>query len=517
MAQRRRGRVSARQAMHARRAAPPSVDPAPPGPIGGQYRPLSDAQVAQVVDAALEILATIGMGDAPQVLVDQAVSKGASLGEGNRLLFSRAMIEDIIDGAAKQFVLPGRDPSTDIEVGGDRVYFGTGGAAVRTLDLETHVYRASTISDLHNLTRLVDALSNVSWCTRCCVATDIEDILSLDLHTAFALLANTSKPVGTSFTIAEHVDPIVDMFDYALGGEGAFRKRPFCKAHVSPVISPLRFGEDAVAVALACMRRGVIVNNIVAAQSGATSPATPAGMLATTLAETLAALAMINVFEPGYPMIFSNWPLVIDLRTGAFAGGGGEIALLNDASAQLSNHLGLPSGAACSMSDAKAIDAQMGMEKALTSVAVGLSGCNMIYESSGMTASLLGASFEAFVLDNDMLGHVYRLLRGVEIDSDSLDISAIREAVLGEGHFLGGQQTLDAMQRDYFYPKLADRDDPDTWSRSGARDAWQRAREEAKRILAEHRPRPLRDGIEQELRRRLKLPESGFGSPGLAR
>jgi len=324
--------------------------------------------------------------------------------------------------------------------------------------------RPSTLADLHDFTRLIDALPNVSWFTRCCVATDLPDNFDLDRQTAYALLRNTGKPVGTSFTLAEYVDPIIDLFDYALGGEGEFRKRPFCKAHISPVISPLRYGEDAVEVAIACMRRGVIINNIVAAQSGATSPATPAGMLATTLAETLAALVMVNVFEPGYPMIFSNWPLVIDLRTGAFAGGGGEIALLNAASAQLSNHFGLPSGAACSMSDAKAIDAQMGMEKALSATAVGLSGCNMVYESSGMAASLLGASFEAFVLDNDMLGHVYRLMRGVEVNSDTLSLDAIREAVFGEGHFLGGQQTLDAMQRDYFYPKLADRDEPRTWA-----------------------------------------------------
>jgi len=491
--------------MHAKRAAPPPVNPAPPGPPGGQYRPLSDADIVQLVDAAFDILATIGMAEAPQVLIDQACAKGATLTADRRLLFSRAMVEDIVDGAAKRFVYPGRDPATDIEVGGDAVYFGTGGAAVQTLDLDDAVYRPSTLADLHDFTRLIDALPNVSWFTRCCVATDLPDNFDLDRQTAYALLRNTGKPVGTSFTLAEYVDPIIDLFDYALGGEGEFRKRPFCKAHISPVISPLRYGEDAVEVAIACMRRGVIINNIVAAQSGATSPATPAGMLATTLAETLAALVMVNVFEPGYPMIFSNWPLVIDLRTGAFAGGGGEIALLNAASAQLSNHFGLPSGAACSMSDAKAIDAQMGMEKALSATAVGLSGCNMVYESSGMAASLLGASFEAFVLDNDMLGHVYRLMRGVEVNSDTLSLEAIREAVFGEGHFLGGQQTLDAMQRDYFYPKLADRDEPRTWALNGASDAWTRARDEARRILAEHRPLPLPEKRDRDIRAKLGL------------
>ena len=120
---------------------------------------------------------------------------------------------------------------------------------------------------------------------------------------------------------------------------------------------------------------------------------------------------MVNLFAPGYPMIFSNWPFVIDLRSGAFCGSGGEISLLNAAAAQLAKHIGVPCGVASSMADAKAVDAQMGMEKALSALACGLAGANLVYESSGMMASLLGASFEAFVLDDEMLSYVYRVLR----------------------------------------------------------------------------------------------------------
>ena len=39
--------------------------------------------------------------------------------------------------AAKTFTLHGRDEARSIEVGGDRVHFGTGGAAVQTLDLDS--------------------------------------------------------------------------------------------------------------------------------------------------------------------------------------------------------------------------------------------------------------------------------------------------------------------------------------------------------------------------------------------
>ena len=214
---------------------------------------------------------------------------------------------------------------------------------------------------------------------------------------------------------------------------------------------------------------------------------------------------MVHAIQPGYPMIFSNWPLVIDLRTGAFSGGSGETAVLNAASAQLSNWLGLPSGVASSMTDAKAIDAQYGMEKGITSITAALAGGNLIYESSGMTASLLGASFEAFVLDDEMHSHTYRALRGIEVTEDSLGFDAICEAVLGEGHFLGGAQTLAAMERDYFYPSLADRDDPRTWTLNGAEDAWTRARNRARSILDTHQPEYLTPEQEQKIRTEFKI------------
>ena len=501
----RRGTQSSREAMHAMRAKPQAIDPCPPGQIGGRYKPLSEADCNAIYDTALKILEDLGMGESPQVLIDQAVKKGAFVNDKNRLCFPRGMVEEVIAGSCKSFTLYGRDPKHDFTVGGDRVYFGTGGAAVQTLDIETGAYRPSTLRDLYDFSRLIDTLKNVAWFTRCCVATDVPDNFDLDINTAYALIKGTTKPIGTSFFVAEHVEPVIKMFDMVLGGEGRFRQRPFCKAHISPVISPLRYGADAVEVAIKCIELGVPLNNIIAAQSGATSPATIAGMLTSTLAETLAALVMVNVFAPGYPMIFSNWPFVIDLRTGSFAGSGGEISLLNAASAQLSNWLGLPSGVASSMADAKAVDAQMGMEKALSSLAVGLAGGNMIYESSGMMASLLGVSFEAFMIDDEMLSHVYRILRGVEVNDDTMGFEAIREAIEGEGHFLGASHTMESMQRDHYYPKLSDRLEPRTWAESGKQDMWERAKLSAEQILSSHHPEYITPEIDQQIRQQFKI------------
>jgi hypothetical protein len=88
--------------------------------------------------------------------------------------------------------------------------------------------------------------------------------------------------------------------------------------------------------------------------------------------------------------------------------------------------------------DVKTIDAQYGVEK-------------------GMTAALLGASFEAFVLDDEMHAMTYRVLRGIEVSDKNLAFDAICAAISGDGHFLGSNQTYGAAERDYHYPTLANR------------------------------------------------------------
>ena len=491
--------------MLAMRSAGPERDPCPPGQIGGSYRPLAESEMRRIHDTALDLLEKLGMGDVPPRLRADLLAAGAIDNGSGRVLFPPDLVKGAVDRAAKTFVLHGRDPDRSIEIGGNRVYFGTGGAAVQTLDLDTGVYRPSTLADLHDFARLQDTLANISWFTRCCVATDVPDSFDLDVNTAYALLKNTTKPTATSFTLAEHVAPIVEMLDIAAGGPKEFSRRPFMKAHISPVISPMRYGDDAVGVVYECIRHSIPISCITAAQAGATAPATLAGFLAQSLAETLASLVMVNAIQPGFPMVFSNWPLVIDLRTGAFSGGSGETALLNAASAQLSNWLGLPSGVACSMTDAKAIDAQYGMEKGLTSMAAALAGGNLIYESSGMTASLLGASFEAFVLDDEMHSNTYRAMRGIEVTEENLAFETICDTVLGAGHFLGSQHTYAAMERDYFYPLLADRDETRTWAEKGARDAWSRARSNAQAILRNHQPNYLTDAQDRVIRKRFNI------------
>ena len=484
----------------------PKPNPCPPGQRGGAFSPLNDGDIQLIITSSLYLLENLGMGNVPKKFAEQAIRRGAFMNDKKRLCFPPALIEDIIANACKKFTFFGRNEKYHLQIGVDKTYFGTGGAAVQVLDLGSNNYRNSTLQDLYDFTRLSDYLTNISWFTRCCVATDINDLCDLDFLTAYALFKGTEKPVGTSFSYPQHVDVVMDMVNYSMG-DGNFQKTPCMKAHISPIVSPMRYGEDAILVSEACIRHSIPLNVIIAAQAGATAPAPLAAMLTQTTAETLAALAMVDILSPGYPLIFSNWPFVLDLRTGSFSGGGGEIALLNAGAAQISNHLGLISGISACMSDAKSPNNQMGVEKAITALTAGLAGGNMVYEAAGMTAALLGASFQSFVLDDEMLSHVYRIMRGIEVSSDNIDLDRIEKAILGEGHFLGGAQTLESMQRDYFYPEIADRTSPAMWEQLGSVDVKELARMKVVEIFEKHRPNYLGDK-DADIRRKMKNPPS---------
>ncbi len=81
----RRRRGGSRKAMLAKRSKPPAINPAPAGPVGGQYRPLAQSQLQQIYDTALRMLAELGMGDAPPALTRQALDRGATINDLGRL------------------------------------------------------------------------------------------------------------------------------------------------------------------------------------------------------------------------------------------------------------------------------------------------------------------------------------------------------------------------------------------------------------------------------------------------
>ncbi len=491
----RAGRIAVREAVPER-----DRRPVRPGLPAGRFKPLTDNDMAQVFDTALRLLEDVGMGDPLDEFIEAALPLGARVDDSGRLRLPRSIVERTIETAAKEWIWHGFDDDRSVHVGGEHVYFGTSGAAVLMYDHVTGTFRESLAQDVYDCGRLVDTLDNLHFYVRTVVARDLVETRDLDLTTAYAVMRSTTKPGGSSWFDPRWVYETVDMLDMALGGPGEFSKRPVMAANNTFVVPPLRFAPESAKCLVAQVRTGMPINLLSAGQAGATAPAALAGALTQALAECLGGLTFVNLLSPGHPCLLGMWPFVSDLRTGAMSGGSGEEGILNAAAAQVGHWLGLPTGVAAGMTDSKVNDAQDGYEKGLNVALAGHAGANIVYESAGMLASLLACSFEALVIDNDMLGAINRTVRGIEVNTDTLSADLIAEVIAGPGHFLGSQQTLELMETEYLYPLVSNRDTPEDWTDAGSRPAHDVAHDQVTATLENHWPSHISPAVDKAIR-----------------
>ena len=493
--QRRTGRRSrSTSAPHA------TLPPIYPGMMGGRFCPLTNVEVLRTHELALKLLEDLGLSQLTPTLEMRAVAAGCRVDSDGRVHFPRALVEDVIANSRRSFTLHGLDPAHDIEIGGKRVHTGTGGAAPTIMDFDTGKYRESTVADLYDIARLVDQLDNIHWYHRSIVARDADTILDLDINTTYACLSGTTKSIAVSYTHGDSVRAVQPMLDVVAGGEGKYRERPFCTAVCCHVVPPMRFATESCDALEAAVLAGMPILLVSAGQAGATAPAALAGAVAQACAECLAGLILCYLIDPHFRGIFAPWPFVSDLRTGAMSGGSGEQALLSAACAQMANFYDLPNSVPAGMTDSKVPDAQSGGEKGYTIALAAHAGATMIHECAGMHASLMGTSFESYVLDNDLLGAILRTVKGIEVNDDTLNFDVIRDTVMGAGHYLGHPQTFARMKTDYVYPTLADRRSTNEWQQAGARDVREVAREHVKRILNNHYPQHINPAIDDKIR-----------------
>lgn len=485
-----------------RRSTASSVPPVPESALfrGGRYRPLRSDDCTRIINAAFTILENTGVGAAPDWLTPLLLERGARQRADGRITFASDVIERALNRASHRVSLPGFDENRGLDIGNSYVHVGTGGAAVQTLDAATGEYRQSNLIDLYQMMRVLEHCESVHYGIRPMIARDMSTPLDLDVNTAFACLKATSKPIGISFDSAAHVEKVTGMFDLALGGERQFRKQPFCFAVIVHIVSPLCFAGEGVDVIRAAIDAGMPLQICTAGQAGATSPASLAGALAQGLAESIAGAMVVDAIQPGHPCIYAFLPFISDLRTGAMTGGSGESAVANAAAAQLLQCLDMPATVSAGMTDSKIEDVQAGYEKGYSITLAAQAGADMINLSVGMLGSIMVASAESLLIDNEMCGAILRTVRGIEVSDELLDLDSIERVVCGEGHFLGEPQTLQLMKTEYVYPALGDRQSVADWLEGGGTQIWDRARQQVSKILTETEPTHLSSNAETRIR-----------------
>jgi trimethylamine--corrinoid protein Co-methyltransferase len=182
-----------------------------------------------------------------------------------------------------------------------------------------------------------------------------------------------------------------------------------------------------------------------------------------------------------------------------FLGGAVENGLINAAGSVIAQYLGLPNYTLGGISDSKVVDVQNGYEKAISNLLIGLAGSNVIHAAAGLTEFAMMLSYKQFVIDNEILGMVMRAVRGIEVTDETIALDVYRKVGPG-GNFLSDPHTVKWMRKEFFIPKLSDRQLREIWEKAGRPTAEEKAAAMAKQILREHKPLGLPEDLDHQLR-----------------
>lgn len=457
-----------------------------------RLRFLSDEDVQAMHKATLQVLSDVGVIWTHKPSLKILTDAGCAVKE-NRVYFPPDLVMNSVAQAHKRPCIRGRDETVHT-LGDGNVYFHNLGGARDVYDARTGTRRIATEQDVIDSTRLLDALPNAHTITPFFTPRDVPgELMSLFMyrHT----VPHTTKPVqGPGIQFAEEVKYAVEMAQ-VLGTQPQE-----LSLSLSPV-SPLTIHDPAAAAIVEMAKAGVICANLPAPTGGATSPMTITGSIVQQSAETLALLVLAQIVNPGCGIVYCGRLGMLEPRTGLIWGGV-ELGLSSAATVQLGHYYGFAVNVYGFSTNAHTLDAQNAFERGLNAAIPALAGADELSGIGEMEAGVMG-SYAQMVLDNELVGSVLRLRKGLSADVDHLAVEIIGNVMSGTRNYLGQKHTLKHLRAgEVALTKLAERNSWDTWEEKLERKQMaDHAIDEAERLLREHAVPPLEPQQEKELDR----------------
>jgi trimethylamine--corrinoid protein Co-methyltransferase len=471
-----------------------------------QFRVLSDRQIETLYQATLECLDRTGVNVLNAEARDLLAGAGARL-EGVRAYIPPHIIQDAVASNPRSFTIWGRDGKHRMQIVHDRVYYGPGPTCTYFVDPQTGLRRKTRRGDPGLTARVCDALDNVDYVMSLGLIDDVTPHLA-PVYEFAEMLANTGKPV---LPWGYGPDNVADIYEIALavaGSEDAFRRRPFF-AFFATFQSPLVQTNEDLANAFRAAERGIPVVFVGGGAAGSSGPVTGAGTLVISLAGALTSLAITQLKVRGAPVCIGGVPQAMDLRTSRPSYGSPEMSLFSAAMSDVTRYLGLPFMGTAGASESKVLDLQAAIESTVQVLLSGLSGATMVHDVGFLDCADIG-SLEMLVMNDEIIAMARRIMRGIEINDDTLMLDLIDRVGPG-GEFISTKETARRCRAEIWSPTLMDRDAWVIWESAGSRTMNDRIQTRLRSILAIHEPPPLPEGAAERIEEILREAEARSG------
>ncbi|MHA2046678.1 MAG: trimethylamine methyltransferase family protein [Candidatus Thorarchaeota archaeon] len=406
-----------------------------------------------------------------------------------------SLLEDSIRKVPSTFNMYTRDGKKDWKVGTDKVIYNPASSAVNFKDRKTREIRRGTTQDIIELVQLVENLEHIEFQSTALVPSDVPESIS-GLFRLYLSLKHANKPVVTGAFSKEGLNEMKLLLEISAGGSDELAKKPRAIFDCCP-ISPMNWGDEASQNLLDCADAGIPAAIVPAPLSGATSPVTIHGTLVQTNCEILAGVVLSQLKKPGAPIIYGGAPASFDMKYATPRFGAVEAMITSCASSELGKHYGFPTHSYMGSSDSKQVDAQSGFESGMGTILGALAQVNII-SGPGMLAHLNCQSLEKLVIDNELCGTAFRLIRGIGIEEIEV-ITELISKVGSTGDYLRQKHTSKKLRSEHFMPSsVIDRLSTDTWIEGGSKSILARASETVSEYLAKS-PELLSTDIQKKL------------------
>ncbi len=473
--------------------------------------PIDADGVAAIHKGAMRILSEIGI----RFLNDEALGLFRQAGckvEGQTVHMDEDFVMDMLARAPRAFSITPRNPDRRISVGGREILFGNVSSPPNYWDLE----RGKVPGFMEGFKDFI-RLTQYFNCIHFAGGYPVEPI---DIHPSvrhldciYEKLTLSDKVIHSYSLGKERIEDAMEMARIAAGlTHDQFRAQPHMFTNINSV-SPLKHDFPMIDGALRCARNGQVVIVTPFTLAGAMAPVTLSGAVALSIAEALAAIALLQFAAPGAPCMIGTFTSNVDMKSGAPAFGTPEYMRATQMTGQMARFYGLPlrSSGVCA---ANVPDGQAMWETSNSLWAAVQSGTHMVYHAAGWLEGGLIASPEKFIMDCEVLQMIQRYMEPVTWATGPEDIAVDTIAEVGpDGHYFGVQHTQDRYTTAFYAPIASDWRNFEAWQIGGAEWSAERAHRLFKAIIAEFEPPPMDDGIRDELRDFVARRKAEGGAP----
>ena len=413
-----------------------------------------------------------------------------------RVRFPRALVGEAVANAPPEFTLHARNPERSITIGGNRIAFCPVASPPFAHDLERG-RREGNFADYCDFLRLAQSLNSLHFFGGYPVEPTDLPAASRHLDCLSAFVTLTDRAWHAYSLGAERIDDALSIICIARGKSREKLKSEPSIVTVVNANSPLRFDTPMLDGMLAMAEHGqpVIVTPFTLA--GAMAPVTVAGAITQQNAEALAGMTLVQLVNPGTPMVYGGFTSNVDMKTGAPAFGTPEYARATMIGGQLARLNGVPyrsSNANASTS----VDAQAAYESQVSLWSAVMGHANIVLHGAGWLEGGLVASFEKMVIDADTIQMITEVMEPVEVTDEAIGTAAMAEVGPG-GHFFGTQHTLERYETAFYAPMVSDWSSFENWQEAGSVDAAGRASRLARGIVESWEAPVLDPAVAEEL------------------